>query len=61
MEHFTITLYDGDYISFEIGGLDMAFEVSEETADYLNGYCEEVLFEMGAAMPDQTDRGEERR
>ena len=38
MEHFTITLYDGDYISFEIGGLDMAFEVSEETADYLNGY-----------------------
>lgn len=36
----TITLYDGDYISFEIGGLDMAFEVSEETADYLNGYFE---------------------
>ena len=36
----TITLYNGDYISFEIGGLDMAFEVSEETADYLNGYFE---------------------
>ena len=36
----TITLYDGDYISFEIGGLDRAFEVSEETADYLNGYFE---------------------
>ncbi|WP_418442949.1 hypothetical protein [Blautia sp.] len=36
----TITLYDGDYISFEIVGLDMAFEVSEETADYLNGYFE---------------------
>ena len=34
----TITLYDGNYISFEIGGLDMVFEVSEETADYLNGY-----------------------
>ena len=34
----TITLYNGSYISFEIGGLDMAFEVSEETADYLNGY-----------------------
>ena len=36
----TITLYDGNYISFEIGGLDMVFEVSEETADYLNGYFE---------------------
>ncbi len=36
----TITLYNGSYISFEIGGLDMAFEVSEETADYLNGYFE---------------------
>ena len=34
----TITLYDRNYISFEIGGLDMVFEVSEETADYLNGY-----------------------
>lgn len=34
----TITLYNGDYISFEIGGLDMTFEVSEDTADYLNGY-----------------------
>lgn len=36
----TITLYNGDYISFEIGGLDMTFEVSEDTADYLNGYFE---------------------
>ena len=27
-----------EHFSFEIGGLDMAFEVSEETADYLNGY-----------------------
>lgn len=36
----TITLYNGDYISFEIGGLDMTFEVSENTADYLNGYFE---------------------
>ena len=36
----TITLYNGYYISFEIGGLDMTFEVSEDTADYLNGYFE---------------------
>lgn len=36
----TITLYNGDYISFEIDGLDMTFEVSEDTADYLNGYFE---------------------
>ena len=35
-----ITLYSGDYIGFEIGGLDMTFEVSEDTADYLNGYFE---------------------
>ena len=36
----TITLYNGSYISFEIGGFDMTFEVSEDTADYLNGYFE---------------------
>ena len=36
----TITLYSGDYISFEIGGLDMTFEVSADTAEYLNGYFE---------------------
>ncbi len=36
----TITLYNGAYISFEIGGFDMTFEVSEDTADYLNGYFE---------------------
>ena len=34
----TITLYDGNYISFEIGGFDMTFEVSEDTTNYLNGY-----------------------
>lgn len=34
----TITLYNGSYISFEIGGFDMTFEVSEDTANYLNGY-----------------------
>ena len=36
----TITLYNGAYISFEIGGFDMTFEVREDTADYLNGYFE---------------------
>lgn len=34
----TITLYEDSCISFEIGGLDMTFTVSEDTADYLNGY-----------------------
>ena len=34
----TITLYNGAYVSFEIGGFDMTFEVSKDTADYLNGY-----------------------
>lgn len=34
----TITLYNGSYISFEIGGFDMTFEVSEDTTNYLNGY-----------------------
>ena len=36
----TITLYSGDYIGFEIGGLDLTFKVNEDTADYLNGYFE---------------------
>ena len=35
-----ITLYSGNVIGFDIGGLDMTFEVSEDTADYLNGYFE---------------------
>ena len=35
-----ITLYSGNFIGLEIGGLDMTFEVSEDTADYLNGYFE---------------------
>ena len=35
-----ITLYRGNVIGFDIGGLDMTFEVSEDTADYLNGYFE---------------------
>lgn len=35
-----ITLYNNSYISFESGGLDMTFEVSEDTSDYLNGYFE---------------------
>ena len=37
----TITLYSGSYIGIEIcglDGLDMTFAVSEDTADYLNGY-----------------------
>lgn len=36
----TITLYDRAHISFEIWGLNMTFEVNEDTADYLNGYFE---------------------
>jgi len=35
-----ITLYDGSYIGFEIGGMEMTFAVSEDTADYLNEYFE---------------------
>ena len=35
-----LTLYSGNVIGFDIGGLDMTFEVSEDTADYLNGYFE---------------------
>ena len=35
-----ITLYSGNVIGFDIGGLDMTFEVSEDTADCLNGYFE---------------------
>lgn len=39
----TITLYDGSYIGIKICGLDdldMIFAVSEDTANYLNGYFE---------------------
>ena len=36
----TITLYNDSYIGIEIGGLDITFAVSEDTADYLNGYFE---------------------
>ena len=36
-----ITLYEGPYISFETCGLDMTFEVGENTADYLNKYFEQ--------------------
>lgn len=36
----TITLYNGAYISFESGGLDMTFKVNEDTANFLNGYFE---------------------
>ena len=35
-----IILYSGNVIGFDICGLDMTFEVSEDTADYLNGYFE---------------------
>ena len=38
-----ITLYNGSYIGIKIcglDGLDLTFAVSEETADYLNGYFE---------------------
>ena len=34
----TITLYDGSYIGFETGNLNMTFKVSEAAAEYLNGY-----------------------
>lgn len=36
----TITLYDGPYIGFEIGGLNMTFAVNEDVIDFLNGYFE---------------------
>ena len=39
----TITLYDGSYMGIKIYGLDdldMIFAVSEDTANYLNGYFE---------------------
>lgn len=36
----TITLYNGAYISIEIGGVDMTFKVSDVSAEYLNGYFE---------------------
>lgn len=34
----TITLYDDSYICIEIGGVEMTFVVSEDTANYLKGY-----------------------
>lgn len=34
----TLTLYDGAYIQITIDGFDVTFAVSEDTADYLNGY-----------------------
>lgn len=40
----TITLYAGSYIGIKIYGLDdldMVFAVSEDTANYLNGYFEQ--------------------
>lgn len=33
-----LSVYDSPYIDFEIEGLSMTFEVSEETANYLNEY-----------------------
>lgn len=36
----TLTLYDGSCVGLEIAGLEMAFEISETAADYLNGYFE---------------------
>lgn len=36
----TITLYNGAYISIEIGGVNMTFKVSDVSAEYLNGYFE---------------------
>lgn len=36
----TITLYSDSYIGLEILGVNMTFEVSQDTADYLNGYFE---------------------
>ena len=34
----SITLYDNSYVEFDVGGLDMTFEVSKAAADYLDGY-----------------------
>lgn len=36
----TITVYDSPYICLEFCGLDMTFEVSSDTADYLMEYFE---------------------
>ena len=35
-----ISVYDASYVKFEVAGLDMVFEISEDTADYLQGYFE---------------------
>ena len=34
----SITLYDNSYVEFDVGRLDMTFEVSKAAADYLDGY-----------------------
>ena len=34
----TITVYDSPYICLGFSGFDMTFKVSQDTADYLNGY-----------------------
>lgn len=35
-----ISVYDASYVKFEVAGLDMVFEISGDTADYLQGYFE---------------------
>ncbi len=42
-----ITLYDGAYIGFEVEGLNMTFQVNEDTANYLSGYFESLSEEAG--------------
>lgn len=35
-----IFVYDASYVKFEVAGLDMVFEISEDAAAYLQGYFE---------------------
>lgn len=35
-----ISVYDASYAKFETAGLDMVFEISEDAADYLQGFFE---------------------
>lgn len=35
-----ISVYDASYVKFEAAGLDMVFEISEDAADYLQGFFE---------------------
>lgn len=35
-----ISVYDASYVKFEVAGLDMVFEISEDAADYLQSYFE---------------------